>query len=472
MRSVKLRLVLTLLIGGFVAGCALSARSPAPQTRITLISVSDKADLAQGLDMVYVYGTSQSIFNHVSCNHAQTCWFSGDMAAKGTSGKSLSPIIIQTGKDGSLAWAKTYRVDHFFTNTNGLLPAGDGGSLLYGNSFIGTRYRNYSKGRIQPIYEKLDASGNPQWGGTVPFGFIEPWSAATDAIKLADGGYALTGSGTLNADGDWYGLVLAVKSNGRLWWMKYIRLEKSNTFSMSLYQLENNHILALGYDASISDMFLVDLAKNGDSKGISIIHIRGDEIPVGLVPLKDGPAIVARQKMPSGEIATLVVQLNDKGDVEKASRYRYVDGFNPSDVIPLPGHRACVYGYTEAKDRPESLAFIIDATGKPYSALTLKGRDVFNSGAVLTPKELVFAGGRALGVKQRESALIVRWNPSLDNEEDVLKKITLDKVKVRQYRNQPGKVASPVNPTLHIFDRSEMQTQVVHSGPLENGDDN
>lgn len=466
MQSINLRVALLLVLGGLVAGCA-SHQTPA-STNISLIPVSDKADKSQGLDMVYVYGTNQSIFNHVACNGSQTCWFSGDMAFGRKNVQRLSPIVLRIKKDDSISWARSYQIDHLFTTTNGLLTTSDGGAVLYGSSFIGTRTRQFSKGRIQPIYEKLDASGLAQWGGTVPFGFINPWSAITDVIHLANGGYALTGSGTLDIGSDWYGLVMSLKADGSVAWLKFMRVRKDKTLSLYLYQLKNGHILVLGYDAALSDMFLTNLSRSGKPDGISIFGIRGDEIPVGLVPLKRGPAIVARQKMPSGEIAALIIQLNNKGEIVNARRYHYVDGFNPSDVIPLPDHKACLYGYTEAKDKRQSLAFVVNADGKPSSALALKGDAVFNSGALLSPRQIIFAGGRALGVNQRESALIVKWDPSIDSESRVLKNIRQDAVEVHLYKNQPGTVASPSHPSLRSFSLSEMQSQLIRLGPIQN----
>lgn len=139
-------------------------------------------------------------------------------------GTRMNPIVIRTKADGKISWARSYQVDHIYTRTNGLLSAGDGGVLLFGNSFIGTRRGGVSHGRNQPIYEKMDASGTPLWGGTVPFGFIKPWSAVSDAIHLGNGGYALTGSGTLNPNGDWYGLVLTLDANGNVAWLKFMRV--------------------------------------------------------------------------------------------------------------------------------------------------------------------------------------------------------------------------------------------------------
>lgn len=466
MASIYLRFASLIALGVLAAGCASNQASKSP--RISLIPVSDKADRSQGLDMVYVYGTNQSMFNHVACNRLQTCWVSGDMAFGRKSVNRLSPIVLRVKKDDSISWARSYQIDHIFTTTNGLLTTGDGGAILYGNSFVGTRTHWVTKGRIQPVYEKLNASGIPQWGGTVPFGFIKPWSAVTDVIHLADGGYALTGSGTLNLGNDWYGLVMSLKADGSVGWLKFMRIRNDGTLSFYLYQLKNGHILVLGYDAALSDMFLVNLSRSGTADGISILGIRGDEVPVGMVPLKGGPAIVARQKMPSGEIAALIVQLDDKGAIVNARRYHYVDGFNPSDVISLPDHRACLYGYTEAKDKRQSLAFVVNADGKPSSALALKGDSVFNSGALLNPRQVIFAGGRALGVNQRLSALIVKWNPSIGNETRVLKGIRQDVVKVHLYKDQPGKVASPSNPSLHSFDRSEMQSQLIRLEPIRN----
>ncbi len=448
----------------FFIYCSLAGCSSTPPLadHLTLIPVSDKADIARGLDMAYVYGNNQGIFNHVSCDRARNCWYSGDLGFANETQARINPIVIRTTANGAISWARSYQINDIYTKTNGLLPTRDGGALLYGNSII----TNFAAKLEKPIYEKLNPQGSPEWGGSVFIGDIRSWSAFSDAIRLADGGYALAGSGVLN--GKWYGSVLVLDVDGNERWFKFMRSRQDPTLSLYLSQLSNGNIMVAGYDASVGDIVLFRFSTDGKPVDISIIHIRGKEYPVGFVTLGSGPAIVAQQSMPSGESAAIIVRLDRQGEVKTAARYRYVDGFNPYDVISMPDRGVCIYGNTESSDNRQSLAFVLDAKGNLSSALALKGGSVFRSGALLAPDRLTFAGGRELGVDRRMSGLIVKWTPVVGNDAQTLKNIKLDSLKITVYKNESGTVANPTNSTLKKFDASEMQSRMV-SGSSDDG---
>lgn len=446
---------LSLFVYCSVAGCS---STPPLADHLTLIPVSDKADIANGLDMAYVYGTDEGIFNYVSCDQAQNCWYSGQLGFVNKTQARMNPLIIRTSANGAISWARSYEINDIYTRTNGLLPTRDGGALLYGNSII----TNFSATLEKPIYEKLNSQGLPEWGGSVFIGGIKSWSAFSDAIHLADGGYALSGSGILG--GKWSGSVLVLDAAGNERWLKFMRSQKDPTLSLYLSQLSSGNIMVAGYDVTLRDIVLFRFSADGKPVDVTIIHIRGREIPVGFVTLDTGPAIVAQQEMPSGESAAVVIRLDHSGEVKDAARYRYVDGFNPYDVISLPGHRVCIYGITEAHDNRKSLAFVLDAKGNPSSALALKGGSVFQSGALFAPDRLTFAGGRALGVDRRMSGLIVKWMPVIGNNSQTLTNIKRSPLKVTVYKNESGTVVIPTNSSLRKFSVSEMQSRLVSGG--------
>lgn len=422
-----------------------------------LVPVSDKADIAQGLDMTYVYGNNQAVFNHVSCDHSQHCWYSGHLGLLKKHDSRLNSLVVRTTAKGTIAWARSYQLNGSDTETLGMLPTRDGGSLLYGNAIVAEH--GLSSGPLRPLYEKLDSHGIPQWGGTILLGQIATWSAFSDAIRLADGGYALTGSGIIN--GSWYGAVLKLDPSGKIAWTAIFNSHKNSTLSYYLIQLKNGHILAVGHNQNLRDLVLFNFSPNGNLTKAPIFHVRGDEVPVGFVPLASGPAIIAHQKMPSGELAALVIQLDDTGRFKNAIRYRYVDGFDPFDVIALPHHGICVYGMSAAPDKKVSLAFTVGADKKPTSALTQKGEGVFISGALFSPSRLVFVGGRPLGVDAHAAGIVTKWSPAIKNEKDILKKISRQSVTVKVYKNQGAKEWSDEKGVAQRLDLSELQTRLV-----------
>lgn len=411
--------------------------------------------------MAYVYGTNEGAFNYVSCDQARNCWYSGELGFFSKTKARMNPLIIRTATNGAISWARSYEINDIYTRTNGLLPTRDGGALLYGNSMT----MNFAATLEKPIYEKLNSQGLPEWGGSVFIGDIKSWSAFSDAIRLAGGGYALAGSGVLS--GKWYGSVLVLDAAGNERWFKFMRSRKDPTLSLYLSQLPNGNILVAGYDASLSDIVLFRFSADGKPVDITLIHIRGKEFPVGFVTLDTGPAIVAQQEMPSGESAAVVIRLDHAGEVKDAVRYLYVDGFNPYDVVSLPNHGVCIYGVTEASDNRKSLGVVLDSKGGPVSALALKGGSVFNSAALFAPDRLVFAGGRKLGVDRHMSGLIVKWTPIAGSDSQTLKNIKRDSLKVTVYKNESGTVANPMNPSLHKFSASEMQSRLVAGGSAD-----
>lgn len=299
----------------------------------------------------------------------------------------------------------------------------------------------------------------------MPFGFIKPWSAISDAIKLRNGGYALTGSGTLNIDGNWYGLTMVLDANRNVKWFKFMRIRKEQTFSLQLFQLHNGHIVVAGYDSSISDIFLINFSKQGKPSSISILHIRGQEIPVGFTALKTGAAIVAQQTMASGESAAIIIRLSPNGSIKGVERYQYKYGFNPHGIIYLPNNHLCIYGATETNVGKKSIAIVVDDNDNPTSALELKGGEVFVSGALIMPGKLIFVGTRSLGVKRHLSGSIIKWLPSIKNDVEVVKNMKHGPVKFTVYNNQSAIINSPTNPSLHKFDSSEMRSRPVSGSP-------
>ncbi len=463
MNTGKLFFILPALLAALLTGCASTQKTPL-SAHITLIPVSDKADIESGMKMDYFYGANEQALDHVTCHADQSCVYSGNTFKenKEDSAKSqFDSMVIRTTPRDTVLWARTYQIGGNYYNTLGMVPTSDGGALLYGNSLM----TNNSKFPIKPSFEKIDADGMPQWGGTLNQNLTELWSAFTAGIRLSDGGYALSGSNRVG--GKWYGIVLRINSTGKEVWFSAVRSRNELTLINDIIELKNGDILGVGFNKVLHDMVLFDFGPKGKVKKAPVLHIRGDEIPVGLVNLATGPAIIASETMPSGESAAIVVRLDQKLHAIRASRYRYTDGFNPYGVIALGNGKLCLYGPTkaEAERDKQSLAFTINLKMLPASALLLKGGHVFNSGTKVTSEKILFGGARPLGTKRHASSIVVTWTPSIKNDRVALKGIQRERIRLKEYANESAKqwltTKSDVS-TLHLKD---MTSRLVSDSP-------
>lgn len=436
-----------------VLGC--STRAPLGDN-LTLVPVSDKADIAKGLEMTYVYGINEGFFNFIACEQ-KNCWYSGQLALVNEDTSRVNALVVRVPGNDKIAWARSYQLDGSDAQTLGMLVTKDGGALLYGNAIV--HERGFARGPLRPFYEKVDREGVPQWGGYILLGQLHPWSAFTDAIRLKNGGYAITGSGMI--DGQWRGALLRLNPAGEVEWAVIFSSTKASTLSSYLLQMQNGHILAAGYNRKVQDIVLFEFAPDGRLVRAPVFHIRGVEVPVEFVELKNGPAIIAQNKMPSGEYAALLVQLTHGGHFEDAIRYRYSDGFNPFNVVDLPGYRICIYGNTEAQHRKLSLAFTVDKNRNPYSALALKGGGVFIAGARFGDDKLVFAGGRPLGVKEHVTGVITKWSPGVRNDKPVLREIRREAVQVRVFAAARAKEWRDEAHIAKPLQLSDLQTRTI-----------
>lgn len=439
---------------------ALSSCSTPPiKDNLTLVPVSNKADRDSGIDIAYIYGTNQGYFNHVACGQTHTCWYSGNLETTGTNQNRMNSIVVKGRANSHIYWARSYQINDAYTSALGLLSAPDEDTLLYGNSIVpqgGTN--NYG----EPVYELLGPNGKPKWGGAILIGNIESWSAFTDATRLKSGGYALTGSSKIYGKW-WSGTLIKLDPDGRVAWAYLVRSQKEDTLTQYLTQLGNKHILLLGYNAATKDLVFFEFNSNGKLLKAPIVHIRGTEAPVGLVPVNNGIAAVAQETMPSGESAALIILLDSNGKIEKAVRYRYPDGFNPYDVIAMPGHGMCIYGRTEAKDKPQSLTFTLDAKLNSVSALAMKDDNVFVSGTLLPPNQLIFSGARKIGTDSRWTSMITRWNPSLMNQENILKQIQRAQIKIKVYKDaQGGETNAMTRFKINFFPASKLKSRIIY----------
>lgn len=462
MKTGKSFFVLPALLAALLAGCASTQQTPL-SAQITLIPVSDKADIESGMKMDYFYGANEQALDHVTCHADQSCVYSGFTFKednKDSTKSQFDSLVIRTTPRDTVRWARTYQIGGNYYNTLGMVPTSDGGALLYGNSLM----TNNSNFPIKPSFEKIDADGIPQWGGTLNQNLTNFWSAFTAGIRLSDGGYALSGSNRVG--GKWYGIVLRIDSTGKEEWFSAVRSRNELTLLNDIIELKNGDILGVGFNKALHDMVLFDFGPKGKAKKAPVLHIRGDEVPIGLVNLATGPAIVASETMPSGESAAIIVRLNQKLRAISASRYRYTDGFNPNGVIALGNGKLCLYGPTEAEAErdKQSLAFTVNLKMLPDSALLLKGGHVFNSGTKVTGEKILFGGARPLGTKQRASSIVVTWTPSVKNNQAALKGIHREPIKLKEYANESAKqwltTKSDVT-TLHLKD---MTSQLVSGG--------
>lgn len=399
---------------------ACTSRPPLSD-QMMLVSAPGKAGNTSGLDLAYLYGTNQGALTHVSCDQSKNCWFSGILGTFKTNRNRINSLVIHTVGISDIAWANTYQINDIYTSANGLVPTPDGGAMLYGNTIVA---RNSGK-HAEPTYEKLDAAGRPQWGGSLFIGGFKPWSAFSDTIRLQNGDYLLAGSGYIEKDYS-YGVLVKIDASGKMIWSKIVRSRKDPTIISNIAQLGNGDIMAVGINAELRDIVFFRVSPDGRPLDSAILDIRGYEAPIGLVPLPDGVAVAVTQQMPSGEVAGIVLDLDKNGKLQDAARFHYVDGFSPNSIVPLGTGKICLYGTTTARDKPESIALVLDEKLHPASALTMKGDSVFNSAALYNPGTIVFAGNRNLGTDERMTPLVTRWSPELKNDPKVLKNIRRD----------------------------------------------
>lgn len=459
MASKKIYCVLPILVSILLGGCASTQETPLAD-HITLIPVSDKADIESGLKMDYFYGANEQALNYISCHPDGSCLYSGHDFRKDKKDDSelrVNSLVIHTTKGGKVAWARTYLIGDNYYNTLGMIPATDGGALLYGNALISTESITDSK----PAFEKIAANGNPEWGGTLNQWVEKDWAAFNDGIRLPGGGYVLSGSNEIG--NKWYGLVLRISSSGKEVWFSALRSRDQPTLVGGIIELKNGDILAAGYNGTLHDLALFELGPKGEIKKAPIIHIKGDEFPVGLINLTNSVGLIASEEMPSGESAAIVIRLSQKLRVLAASRYRYSDGFNPYGAIALPDGELCLYGSTKANAESikQSLAFTVNKKTIPDSAIILKGEGIFNSGTRLSGNELIFDGGRELGVHQHVSSIVVSWNPSLMDKQETLAKIRRGPIKLTEYSDESAKQWLTTKSDMKTLKLKEMSSRLV-----------
>ncbi|MGH8126934.1 MAG: hypothetical protein ACRETC_01010 [Gammaproteobacteria bacterium] len=455
MRYGNFRFILPLTTIVFLAACV----TPPPlNDHITLVPLSSKADAEAGLTMDYFYGSQDSLIDQIVCHADRSCLYSGHAYALGGRNPQVDSLVIHTLNGQTLNWARTYQIDDVFNNNLGMIPTADGGALLYGNSFI-TDGLGLD---LHPVYEKIDAQGTPQWGGALDKGKTKMFTSFTDGISLSDGGYALAGSSFI--DGQWRGTVLRLDASGNQVWFTTLDNSHEISFLQYLIELPDKHILGVGYDKTRNDMTLFDLTADGRLTHSAVLHMPGDEVPVGLAKLNQGPLIIASATQPNGEHTALLVRLDWKESVESATLYHYVDGLDPANVLALADQKLCLYGSTASENHGQSVAFTTTSKGRPISAIKLKGGNVFIYGTLLSSKKILFTGGRKIGTKQKNSGLIVKWTPSVYNDQSVLEKISFAKATLTVRPSPDAEQALTSQSVIMHFGLSNMSSRLVSGG--------
>lgn len=439
------------LAGLALAGCLLvggCASTPPPlQDTITRIPVSNKADIATGVEMEYFMGSRQGFWNSVACDDSGACWYSGEVVVVGS---RTNPVVARMTPDNRIAWARTYQINQAFTQTFGLVHDSAGGALLYGNS-VRSRL-------LKPAYEKLDANGVPEWAGLTAVGNLDIHSAFVDGIQLDDGGFALAGSNLVKAG--WGGVVLRTDPRGNPAWMVELLSRGESTIVTSLAQLPDGELLAAGVDTKLDDIVIFHIARDGTVKLAPVFDIRGQQVPVDFAMTPKGPVLLADDVMPSGEEAAVLLRLDASGGLKAASRYRFVDGFEPYGVIPLTGNRLCLYGISSASDKKQSLALVVGSDFEPAASLAMESDNVFLSGAQRDANHIILAGGRVLGVEQHASGIVVTWNPALHVDPPLLAKFSRSAVNVKVHQDQQAVTAMHRN-VVRMLRPSQLPTRLV-----------
>lgn len=462
MLSITSRLLVSAMLGIVIAGCASTATSRPPLSdHIILIPVSDKADVESGLRMDYFHGSNQQALNHVSCKANQSCFFSG-LAFTGVSNKALpqwDSLVIRTYKNDRIDWARTYQLRSLFYHSSGMLATPDGGAVLYGSTFKTSDPGGNLHILIEPTFEKIDAQGIPQWGAMVNFGSTMTSRSFTDAVQLNDGGFVLSGS--ISVKNKWRGLLIRLDKAGHQVWATTVSSYGQFTLMPYVTRIANGDLVGAGYNRDLRDLVLFEFSPDGKLIKAPIIDMRGVEFPESIISLGSGPVLVAAEKMPSGEQAALVLRMNNELDVTSASRYRYKDGFIPYSAIAMGTNVLCLYGPTAADEHKQSIAFTINRSKQPVSAIALDGDGVFNFGTLLTPKKIIFSGGRDLGTKQRASSIAVTWTPSVMNQANVLKNIRREPVTITEHTDESATQWISRKSILQQFGPKEMSSRLV-----------
>lgn len=440
---------------------ALAACTAPPlNDHINLVPVSDKADIESGLSMSYFYGSHDNSLNEVACHADGSCLYGGHALSTDKYHPQLDSLVIRTRNRHALDWARTYQIQDVINNNTGLIATADGGALLYGNSLL----TDGLVAGLTPVYEKINAQGVPEWGGEQDKGKTKLFTSFTNGIRLSDGGYALAGSSDIG--GQWRGTVLRLDSAGKQVWFTSVDDVEQASFLLYLTELPDKHILGVGFNKTNHNPTLYDLAPNGHLTRSWTLPMAGSEFPVGISNTSTGPAILAQVKRPNGEQAALLVRLGWKEKLESATLYRYTNGFQPNNLAVMPNQKLCLFGATSSEDHPQSLAFTIDSSGHPVSAIALKGNGVFQDATLASPTEILFAGGRSIGADQRDSGIIVTWTPSVDNEYGVLSGIERVPTKPRMEIANEAEQQLSTKSVIRNFNPMEMTSRLVSGGPL------
>lgn len=455
----KLRKFRLFLPVAAILALAACATPPPLNDHITVVPVSDKADIESGLTINYFYGSHENTIIQVACHADGSCLYGGHAYSADNNNPQLDSLVIRTRNESILDWARTYQIEDVINNNTGLIATGDGGALLYGNSLL----TNGLGIVLKPVYEKIDESGNPEWGGEQDKGRAKIFSSFTNGISLSDGGYALTGSSQI--DGQWRGTVLRLDSSGKQVWFTSLGNAGQTSLLLYLTELPNKHILGVGVNKNHNDLTLYDLARNGRLVRSWILRMAGSEFPVGVSKTDTGPAILVSVERPNGEQAALLVRLNWKEKLESTTLYRYSDGFDPNNLVVLPDQTLCLFGATTSQDNPQSLAFTIDSGGRPVSAIAEKGGRVFIDGTLVSPQNILFAGGRTIGADKRDSGVIVKWTPSIDNDHGVLSGIKEEPIKSRLEISNDAQQQLTTKSVVTRFGRQDMTSRLVSGGP-------
>lgn len=245
-------------------------------------------------------------------------------------------------------------------------------------------------------------------------------------------------------------------------WAKTVHSRNQSTIITYVKQLADGNILVVGSNTGLHDIALFTLDGNGKLIDSSIMEIRGVEVPVGVAAQANGLKVAVLQKMPSGEKATIVLNLDKKGKLEDAARYHYPDGFAPHNIVALTSHSTCLYGETTARDKPQSIAIILNQKRLAVSALIMKGENVFNSAAQYRKGTIIFAGYRDLGVKKQSTPLLTLWTPRMKNDRESLKKIRRDGIKIKLHSHANAKISPWNKQKLHILKPEDLPFRSIY----------
>lgn len=293
--------------------------------------------------------------------------------------------IVKTDSEGSTEWETKINYSSNDSARNAV-ETQDGGYLVTGS------ITDYSGKPYSMIYlVKLDQDGNIQWENT----YDDPYhhNSTLSVIEIADGGYAIAGSGGTSA-GIYTAFVLRTNAHGeQLWFKKYWFGDDQDLYD--IVQTPDGGFLTVGSltwqsygTADIQNaLLIIKLDAQGamewnkqyqDKTATFLAHT--------LIPAKDGGYLIGYRKTSYGQATNLLTKIDASGSIlwEKTYPSKYQTGTRIYNQLVPAEYGYALLGYNTKGDYPnirrQYAALTVDDNGQILSDYLYEGPSLYEHG--------------------------------------------------------------------------------------------